>query len=92
MRKNTLPVLFLLIFSLSTAFSQSVYEENKTPYTSSSDRIKSYDQKSDLAKYSLFKDIPFRSIGPTIMSGRVVDIEANPEDPTVCCICIRRIV
>jgi len=83
MRKNTLPVLFLLIFSLSTAFSQSVYEENKTPYTSSSDRIKSYDQKSDLTKYSLFKDIPFRSIGPTIMSGRVVDIEANPEDPTV---------
>jgi len=83
MRKNTLPVLFLLLFSISTVFSQSVYEENKTPYTVSSDRLKGYSQKSDLLKYSLFREIPFRSIGPTIMSGRVVDIEANPDDPTV---------
>ena len=30
---------------------------------------------------SLVKNIPFISIGPTIMSGRVVDLEVNPENP-----------
>jgi len=30
---------------------------------------------------SLVKNIPFTSIGPTIMSGRVVDLEVNPENP-----------
>jgi photosystem II stability/assembly factor-like uncharacterized protein len=45
--------------------------------------MESYRQKEELNKYSVFKDIPFRSIGPTIMSGRVVDIEVNPSDPTI---------
>ncbi|WP_462245287.1 WD40/YVTN/BNR-like repeat-containing protein [Ferruginibacter sp.] len=31
---------------------------------------------------SLLKDIKFRNIGPSVMSGRVVDIEVNPADPT----------
>lgn len=30
---------------------------------------------------SLVKNIPFTSIGPTIMSGRVVDLEVNPKNP-----------
>jgi len=30
---------------------------------------------------SLVKNIPFTSIGPTIMSGRVVDLEVNPNNP-----------
>jgi hypothetical protein len=31
---------------------------------------------------SVLNDIKFRNIGPTIMSGRVVDIDVNAEDPT----------
>ena len=83
MRKITLPIILKLFICISTALSQSIYEENKSPYTLSSERIKGYNQKTELSQSSLFKEIPFRSIGPTIMSGRVVDIEANPEDPTV---------
>lgn len=30
----------------------------------------------------LLKQIKYRSIGPSVMSGRVVDIDVNPEDPT----------
>ncbi|MDP3353035.1 MAG: glycosyl hydrolase [Flavobacteriaceae bacterium] len=31
---------------------------------------------------NLVKNIPFTNIGPTIMSGRVIDIDVNPEKPT----------
>ncbi len=45
-------------------------------------RYKSLQQKSALAAKSEFKDVVFKNIGPTIMSGRVVDLEVNPNDPT----------
>lgn len=34
------------------------------------------------AQTSLVKNVPFTNIGPTIMSGRVVDIDVNPQKPT----------
>ena len=34
------------------------------------------------AQTSLVKNIPFTNIGPSIMSGRVVDLAVNPEKPT----------
>ncbi|WP_064966777.1 VPS10 domain-containing protein [Tenacibaculum ovolyticum] len=39
-------------------------------------------QKEALTKTSLVKNIPFENIGPTVMSGRVVDIDVNPENTT----------
>ncbi|MCH3883709.1 VPS10 domain-containing protein [Tenacibaculum aquimarinum] len=39
-------------------------------------------QKAALAKTSLVKNIPFKSIGPTVMSGRVVDVDVNPNNTT----------
>src|SRR4029079_16546618 len=50
--------------------------------TSGEDRMKSLEKRKMLQKQSLVNGIKFRNIGPSIMSGRVVDIEANPEDPT----------
>jgi photosystem II stability/assembly factor-like uncharacterized protein len=38
--------------------------------------------RNTLEKKSVLNEIKFRNIGPTIMSGRVVDIDANPDDPT----------
>ena len=38
--------------------------------------------KKQMAANSLVKNIPFSSIGPTVMSGRVVDIDVNPKEPT----------
>ncbi len=37
-------------------------------------------QKATMAKNSLVKNIPFENIGPTVMSGRVVDIDVNPNN------------
>ena len=33
-------------------------------------------------KKSRFKNLPFKAIGPSIMSGRVVALEVNPQEPT----------
>lgn len=38
--------------------------------------------KAALAEQSILKNIPLKNIGPTIMSGRVADLEVNPEDAT----------
>lgn len=50
--------------------------------TSGEARINSLRTKKILAENSPFKDVVFRNIGPSIMGGRVVDIEVNPIDPT----------
>jgi photosystem II stability/assembly factor-like uncharacterized protein len=50
--------------------------------TLADERAKGITQRKELEKKSLLKEAKFRNIGPTIMSGRVVDIEANPQDPT----------
>ncbi|MCF2874942.1 MULTISPECIES: VPS10 domain-containing protein [unclassified Tenacibaculum] len=39
-------------------------------------------QKESLAKTSIVKNVSFENIGPTVMSGRVVDIDVNPENTT----------
>lgn len=45
-------------------------------------RLQSLATKKTLTQQSLVNHIPFRNIGPTIMSGRVVDLDVNPDDPT----------
>ncbi|HJW17000.1 MAG TPA: hypothetical protein VJ499_07760 [Flavisolibacter sp.] len=51
-------------------------------YTTGETRLKSLKQRHSLEQRSLVNNVKFRNIGPTIMSGRVDDIEANPDDPT----------
>ena len=50
--------------------------------TAGDERLKSMQQRKALEKKSLVNNIGFRNIGPSIMSGRVVDLEVNPDDPT----------
>ena len=50
--------------------------------TPASDRLKATSQRKALLQRSLVNNTPFRNIGPSVMSGRVVDVEANPDDPT----------
>ncbi|HBB57107.1 MAG TPA: glycosyl hydrolase [Chitinophagaceae bacterium] len=66
--------LLISFFSL-TAWSQ-------VAPTPGADRMRSLAQRQTLFGDSLLSAVSFRSIGPTIMSGRVVDVEANPNDPT----------
>jgi photosystem II stability/assembly factor-like uncharacterized protein len=50
--------------------------------TPAGERMKSVEQRLLLEKRSIVNDVKFRSIGPNIMSGRVVDVDVNPVDPT----------
>ena len=74
LKKTGTTLLAISLFSLR-GFSQV----NPTP---AAERAKVSEQRRNLEAASLLKEVPFRNIGPSIMSGRVVDIDANPEDPT----------
>jgi len=50
--------------------------------TPAADRLRSLRQRQAPDNQSPANGIRFRSIGPTVMSGRVVDLSANPADPT----------
>jgi len=68
---------FFLLFTLLTSlvcFAQQ-------PATSAGDVQKALKQKREMSNMSLVKNIPFTNIGPTIMSGRVVDMAVNPDNP-----------
>ncbi|TAL40264.1 MAG: glycosyl hydrolase [Chitinophagaceae bacterium] len=61
-------------------FSYVVFAQVKP--TAAEERMKSVEKRKELEKKSVLNEISFRNIGPTTMSGRVADIEANPDDPT----------
>ena len=50
--------------------------------TSAKERMKSVEQRLALEKRSIVNGVKFRNIGPNIMSGRVADVDVNPNDPT----------
>lgn len=50
--------------------------------TTSKEQVDALEAKTKLEAQSLVKHVPFTNIGPTVMSGRVVDIAVNPSDPT----------
>ena len=69
--KNLVPFLIL--------FSHFILYPQVTDTTPASDMQEGIESKTTSNTNALVKNIPFKNIGPTIMSGRVVDIEINPE-------------
>lgn len=71
---------------LSTAFlTLSVFvfaQSDHPPATPAAERIASYRQRQALAEKSIVNAIEFRNVGPTIMSGRVADLDVWAEDPS----------
>jgi photosystem II stability/assembly factor-like uncharacterized protein len=70
------PVLHGLLMLLPMATSAQLVSP-----TPAAERTASMGAKRQMAASSPFKTT-FRSVGPTVMSGRVVDVEVNPADPT----------
>jgi photosystem II stability/assembly factor-like uncharacterized protein len=66
--------LCLTLLISITSFAQ-------TRPTTGADRLKGLQQRQVLENRSVL-NIPFRNIGPSVMSGRVVDVDVNPADPT----------
>ena len=71
--KSIIRVFFLLITICSSA-QQSATDSQVVK--------KSLQEKQTLENTSIIKNVSFSNIGPTIMSGRVADIDVNPNDPT----------
>ena len=69
----------LLFISTFTYWHISSAQVAPTP---AEERMKKVQQRKELEKRSVLNDVSFRNAGPVTMSGRVTDIEANPDDPT----------
>ncbi len=54
----------------------------QTPATNAAVLQEGIQKKEILTNNSVVKNVPFTNIGPTVMSGRVVDLDVNPNDPT----------
>ncbi len=68
MRKNITIVVLLIL-------AQVIYAQQ-------ADRIKAFEQRKSSAQNSITNQIPIKSVGPSIYSCRVTDLEVNPDDPT----------
>lgn len=77
----------ILTTFLGIILMANIYAQTQPAFTPASERMKSWAQRKKLTENSLLKNIPFRNIGPTVMSGRVVDIDVNPKDPSVFYVC-----
>lgn len=65
-----------LLFVLSVSFLIA------QPAATTAEALKQSLQETEtLSKNSLVKNIAFANIGPTVMSGRVVDLDVNPDNP-----------
>ncbi len=76
--------LLIFLFSLSGnihAQKPATTQNNQPHFTPALERIKSYDQKKSLTENSLVKNLPFRSVGPTIFGGRISEVAVNPNNP-----------
>lgn len=70
-------ILIQCVFFLSTFFCFS-----QQPATSPEILKQALEDKAKMTSNSLVKQVPFENIGPTVMSGRVVDLDVNPEMPS----------
>lgn len=70
--KSHISILLFLVLS-KVLFSQQ-------PSTSADIVQKGVLQKKQVAQSSIVKNVPFENIGPSVMSGRIVDIDVNPEN------------
>jgi photosystem II stability/assembly factor-like uncharacterized protein len=84
---------YLLLLTLAMTFSVNAQKKKNLPQpinatsqslqsTSASERMKAFEQRKALEMKSLVNNVKFRSIGPTVMSGRVVDVDVNNQNPT----------
>jgi len=80
---NKIFITIIAIFTLLNTQAQKKKLINPNPApTPAAERQAGYQQRLQLLENSWVRNVPFRNIGPTIMSGRVVDLVVDPNDPT----------
>jgi photosystem II stability/assembly factor-like uncharacterized protein len=76
-------ILLLLFHLVNLAMAQTKTASSSLPvFTPSELRLKNTEIRKKMLDNSTVKNIAFRNVGPTVMSGRVTDLEVDPADPT----------
>jgi photosystem II stability/assembly factor-like uncharacterized protein len=70
---------FFVLLCLSASVLSLAQNIDPTP---AEERTKGIANRKELEEKSLLKNVKFRNIGPTIMSGRAIDVEVNENNPT----------
>ncbi len=81
--KFTIIRRFLLFSSLTFVTTLTfLFSSAQMSASLADERLSGLKKRKLLNEKSVLNDIKFRNIGPSIMSGRVVDIDVNPAEPT----------
>ncbi len=64
------------------ALFSSFFIQAQQPATSAQQVETALKLKMQMVDNSIVKNVPFTNIGPTVMSGRVVDLAVNPDNPS----------
>jgi len=75
MKNGVLPLILLLSIPIVS------YGQSFPAPTPSLKRMEGVDQHKALQQSSLFAHLEFENLGPTVFSGRVVDVDVNPSNP-----------
>ena len=76
-------LIIIILFPFLSLKPQTHFTENPIPFTTAKEKSDGYAKKMELRNSSLLKNVEFRSVGPSVMSGRVVDLDVSPSDPTI---------
>ena len=77
--KNQMKLQYLLVSgAMFFAFAKA---QSQQPATSPQQVEQALQQKEQMMQNSIVKNVPFENIGPSVMSGRVVDLAVNPANP-----------
>ncbi len=72
----------LLFFSFFLCLSILITAQSQPAATTAAKRMQAFEQRKALKTTSLVNTIPFKNVGPTVFSGRVVDVAVSPTDPS----------
>ncbi len=71
---NLLACILLPLFLLA--------QPKRPPFTPANERIESHKKKAVLLEKSFVANVPYRSVGPSVHSGRVADLDVRQDDPS----------
>ncbi len=77
--KYFVTILVFILINIVKINAQTSEIINPTPAAA---RMDGLGQRQKLQNNSVVNNVPFRSVGPTIMGGRVVDLDVDETDPT----------
>ncbi len=78
MKKKLLILSLLFLFLMNAESGKAQKYPEFTPVVK---RLESFKKRKAARKNSILNAVKFRSVGPTICSGRVADIDVNPQNP-----------